>query len=372
MNYFTPTWHPTEAENYFKLYNDLNQNDDTILYDNNILYYDSTTSFIETPKIFYYKRTKNDNYDLQLNSVITNTDSDNPIFSPTLPATEGNFIINKIVSNSGSESPTIDLYCRGNIGKNKINVYPKVDYDVPTPSSVNISNPQFKLDDAIFPTNSNVGVLWSVSDNTVSFNPSYFISNGNTYTYQYEGDYISFTTNWNNETKSSTFRAPTTPLYFSPPNNLDNLSAIPTVYCNWQVNWGYVCTSYSDVCTSDGCSSYGTGYIPWSGTYNSGYYIRTGPGSNYPIAQFTIQNYNVTVIDESGDWYECEFTTTQGTQTGWVNKNGISGNNPNSGGGGCGNDYCNDDYCYNDFCINLCNNDGDCNNVYCGDYTDDY
>lgn len=104
---FTPIWHPTEAKNYFTLYNNVNKT-------NQIIYYDSTNAFINYPKTFYYERTNSDNNYL-LTKITTNTSSDNATFVANSTSTKGSFNINKIVPNSGATEPSIDLYCVGNI-----------------------------------------------------------------------------------------------------------------------------------------------------------------------------------------------------------------------------------------------------------------
>ena len=104
---FTPVWHPSAAGNCFTLYNNVNKT-------NNILYYDSTGAFISYPKVFTYNRTDSTN-NFKLTKVTTNSNSDNPTYSNTLPSTSGTFTINKIAPNSGNSAPSIDLYCSGEI-----------------------------------------------------------------------------------------------------------------------------------------------------------------------------------------------------------------------------------------------------------------
>lgn len=104
---FVPVWHPTEAKNYFTLYNNVNRT-------NQIVYYDTTNAFINYPKTFYYERT-NSNNNYLLTKITTNTNSDNATFGANSTSTKGNFNINKIAPNSGSSEPSIDLYCCGDI-----------------------------------------------------------------------------------------------------------------------------------------------------------------------------------------------------------------------------------------------------------------
>ena len=110
MKSFYPTWHPSIAQQYYKLYNDLNQ-------DGSVLYYDSSEQTINMPKVFTYSRI-NSTSNLILKSVVTNLASDNPTFNPALGSNgsiAGTFTIKKMVGDNANNSPTIDLYCGGKI-----------------------------------------------------------------------------------------------------------------------------------------------------------------------------------------------------------------------------------------------------------------
>lgn len=171
---FTPTWHPSSAQNDYRLYNDLNQT-------NNILYYDTTGSFINYPKVFTYKRIRN-NYNFKLSKVVTNNASDDPIFNPKLPATEGTFTINKIVADSGSVSPSIDLYFNGTIQLDES------EWDIDNHSYITIGNITFNPE--TFDTSSSTYSL----DKKVTIN--YDVYESFDEGYELSSFQIKFTMNW--------------------------------------------------------------------------------------------------------------------------------------------------------------------------------
>ena len=343
MDSTSPTYHPTFAKDYLQVYNNLNQNGTYIWYDT------ENPENISYPSDFTLKKTSNwtSALNLRLNSVTLNSSSS--LNSHTaFPTAEGGF--NATLKKEGSSAPTVDLYFRGNIAKSNISVNARYDYDVPTPSIASMGTPHFEFNSGgEFGTNQNVVVSWGRVSSNPTFSPATFTSGGSKYYYRYTGDKISFTTNWNNENKYSNIAAPSSSQYltFTKPN-IDSITNIPTVYCNWEIIWDYPCSCNTDCgCYSD-CGCYNdSGYIQWTATYNSSYYIRTGPGTNYDVASFTIQSNTVTVVGESGDWYHCQFITTTGTQYGWVNKAGISGSDPNQG---CNSDYCSCDGIYDPSC----------------------
>ena len=348
---FTPSWHPSIAKNYFNLSNNVNQS-------NNIIYYDTTTEFINYPKTFYYKRT-NSTYNFKLRNVTTNTSSGNPTYSPSLPASEGNFVIGTIVPDSGQTNPTIDLYFQGDIQKANIIVSARYDYDVPSPNVVSMGTPNFSFasNTGTFGSGQNVKVTWGRNSSNPTFSPSSFRSGGSVYYYRYTGDKISFTTNWNSEYKSSNLVAPSTPLEFTGPN-MNTFDNIPTVYCNWEVIWDYPCSCNTDCSGYGTCSGYGGGsYQPWTATHLSGYYgyIRSEPSFNATVVQIYPISEQVTVSSKNGDWYYVTFdSVSSGSEadSGWCHKDGISGTDPNTGGGGgcvCDSDTCSSD-CWDDIC----------------------
>lgn len=371
MESTSPVYHPSFAKNYINVTNNLNPNDSYVWYDS------QNPGNIMFPSIFTYKKTSswNSNLNLRLNSVSLNSASGSiSNTNPTLPAAEGSF--NATLQLQNSSAPSMNLYFIGNIQKNSIQIFPRYDYDVPTPSVVYMPSPNFNFysNTGIFPM-SKVKILWGRGSGNVSFSPSTFHSDetGGTYTYRYTGDKISFTTNWNTEYNDSNIVSPSSPIEFNGPSV--DVTTIPTVYCNWEVLWDYPCTCHIDCstfcnghCNTDGG---GGGYTEWSGTFIYGYYIRTAPSDTADVVSFSLTNYNVTVTGESGDWYYCAFNTPSGTQYGWVFKDGISGDNPNHGGG-CTADGCTDDGGCSTYCSHVCNHSCsmyDCDGyIYCSQY----
>ena len=374
MDSTEPIYHPSFAKNYLQVYNNLNQNGSYLWYDS------ENPENIAYPSDFTLKKTSswNSTLNLRLNSVVLNSNSS--LNSHTaFPTAEGSF--NATLRKQNGAAPTINLYFMGNIAKNNINVYPEVDYTPGGPSSVTISNPYFNLSPTTFPSTSNIIVSWGVSNTSVSFSPSTFFSNGNTYTYVYEGDSITFTNSWNNESRWSDKRSPSQSDYksFSPPSDLDSLTQIPTVYCNWQVNWGYICSSVCEHCNH--CSDYGgSTYQPWTATHLQGYYgyVRSEPSFNATVLTIYPISEQVTVTSKSGDWYYIIFDSVSSASTassGWCHKNGISGTDPNDSGGGCvcNSDTCSSDTggcsCYNHLCNHTCNENLCDDFIYCGGYS---
>lgn len=353
MDSTEPIYHPSFAKNYLQVYNNLNQNGSYLWYDS------ENPENIAYPSDFTLKKTSNwtSALNLRLNSVTLNSSSS--LNSHTaFPTAEGGF--NATLKKQGSSAPTVDLYFRGNIAKSNINVYPEVDYTPGGPSSVTISNPYFNISPTIFPNTSNIIVSWGVSNTSVSFSPSTFSSNGNTYTYVYEGDSITFTNNWNNESRWSDKRSPSQSDYksFSPPSDLDSLTQIPTVYCNWQVNWGYICSSVCEHC--DHCSNYGgSTYQSWDTRANYGYMIFDSNGV-YQGSTEADEPIRVSGRNET-QYYITKWYIEDGVQkeaSGWVSKAAVQGTDPNdSGGGGC---VCDSDTCLSD----------DCSDFYCPSFDD--
>ena len=357
---------------------------DHIIFNNNLsndgtyVAYDSNNSLLKFPTTFKYMKTTNynNNYGFKLSEVVFTGEVGTRTDFPTLPNVEGQITLSKFAATS-SGAPTVDLYFTGNIQKNSIQVFPHYDYDVPSPNKVYMPSPgyNFYSNTGIFPINK-VKLTWGRGSGNVTFSPSTFHSDetGGTYTYRYTGDKISFTTNWNSEYNDSNIVSPSTPIEFNGPNV--DVTVIPTVYCNWEVLWDYPCTCHIDCsvfcnghCNTDGG---GGGYTEWPGTFIYGYYIRTAPNNTAELVSFSPTNYDVTVTGESGDWYYCAFNTISGTQYGWVFKDGISGDNPNHGGG-CTTDECTDD-CYDDFyCSNHdCWDHNQCSGHVPGCYSDCY
>lgn len=204
---FTPTWHPPIAQNYFELYNDLNHT-------NNILYYDTTSSFINFPKVFTYNRI-NSSYGFQLYKVTTNTSSDNPTFNPSLPATQGTFTINKMVADSGNTSPSIDLYFKGIIQYD-------MSYDCDYPEGVGYNTYSASISPNTFPSDSTITVTYGYYDRFVL--P----------TYSYSGDRVVISCNWST-TKRTVYQASGSASLPAPTEALTiNKGIVPTVYIdNW-------------------------------------------------------------------------------------------------------------------------------------------
>lgn len=347
MESTSPVYHPSFAKNYINVTNNLNPDDTYVWYDS------QNPGSVMFPSVFTYKKTSswNGNLNLRLNSVSLNSASGSiNNTNPTLPAAEGSF--NATLQLQNSSAPSMDLYFIGNIQKNSIQVFPRYDYDVPTPTTVYMPTPSFSFysNTGVFPTNS-VQVLWSRGSGSVSFSPSTFHSDatGRTYTYRYIGDKISFTTNWNaNDYRDSNLTAPNEPLSLSGVST--DVSVIPTVYCNWEVIWDYPCTCDIDCgthcsghCGSDGG---GGGYTPWDTKANYGYVIRNSSGG---YVGSTEQDEPITVSGKSGDYYFITKWWNGTAYSGWVVKEAVQGTDPNSGGGGgCSTDGCSDD-CYDDF-----------------------
>lgn len=285
MNYFSPTWHPPEAKNYYNLYNDLNQTND-------ILYYDTTNAFINYPKIFTYKRLNNA-YNFQLYKVVTNENSDDPIYSSNLPSTEGTFTINKIAPDNGYSSPFIDLYFTGMI---QYEIYWDDDY----PEGVGYSDYGATLTPDIFPSNSTISVHYVYTGRYVEEN------------YEYSGDKVVISCNWST-TKRTMYTANGTATLPAPTEALTVAkNIIPIVYIE---NW--ISSDYNPPVTP---------YTPWygnvSGTGGDGLKVRDTPGGNW-IGSLS-EGDRVHVIGEDSGWYHIN-----SPQNGYVDSSYISGNNPN-------------------------------------------
>ena len=373
MDSTEPIYHPSFAKNYLQVYNNLNQNGSYLWYDS------ENPENIAYPSDFTLKKTSswNSTLNFRINSVVLNSNSS--LNSHTaFPTAEGKF--NATLKKQNGAAPTINLYFMGNIAKNNINVYPEVDYTPGGPSSVTISNPYFNISPTTFPNTSNIIVSWGVSNTSVSFSPSTFFSNGNTYTYVYEGDSITFTNSWNNESRWSDKRSPSQSDYksFSPPSDLDSLTQIPTVYCNWQVNWGYICSSVCEHCNHcDHCSNYGgSTYQSWDTKANYGYMIFDSNGV-YQGSTEADEPIRVSGRNET-QYYITKWYIEGGVQkeaSGWVNKAAVQGTDPNDSGGGCicNSDTCSSDSggcsCYNHLCNHTCNENLCDDFIYCGGYS---
>ena len=121
----SPIYHPSFAKNYINITNNLNPNDSYIWYDS------ESADNVVFPSVFTYKKKSswNSSLNLRLNSVALNSASGSiSNVTPALPSAEGKF--NATLQLQGTSAPTMDLYFMGNIIKNNINRYPKVDYDV--------------------------------------------------------------------------------------------------------------------------------------------------------------------------------------------------------------------------------------------------
>lgn len=290
MNYFSPAWHPPEAKNYYNLYNDLNQTND-------ILYYDTTNAFINYPKIFTYKRLNNA-YNFQLYKVVTNENSDDPVYSSNLPSTEGTFTINKIAPDNGYSSPSIDLYFTGII---QYEIYWDDDY----PEGVGYTDYGATLTPDIFPSNSTISVHYVYTGRYVEED------------YEYSGDKVVISCNWST-TKRTMYTANGTATLPAPTEALTvDKNIIPIVYIE---NW--ISSDY-----------HGGGYIEWDGISSSEHALYDDNNKYCSLFAGT----EVTVFEQSSDqyhiaweiWEEQDGYYDWWTHTGWVPKSWISGNNPN-------------------------------------------
>ena len=296
MSYFTPIWHPTDAKNDFTLFNNLNQT-------NNILYYDTTTTFIEYPKIFTFKRKDNDVYNLKLDKVVTNTNSNNPTYSQTMPATEGKFTINKIAPDDGSNAPSIDLYCSGKIIQD-IDYY--LSFGSSWPSALKeavdagYETQTFTISNDTFPKSGYIRVKWNHGKSWVE--PDYYDWNGSRYTFYIAGDYISVTTNWNNNRISTQNASGDNNDTIKCLNGYEgNNGAVPTIYCRWGIIMGFNRTDIPHE------YSKWTGYVVntyawYNGVWKDvGLVVRNSNGD--PVGSLWFGN-SVTVIDEDNGWYK--------------------------------------------------------------------
>jgi len=273
---FTPVWHPSIANDYFTLSNNLSGT-------NNILYYDSAAEFIEYPKVFKYNRI-NDNYNLKLNNVITNTASDNPTYSPSLPATTGTFTINKIAPDNGSTSPTIDLYCIGEIQK-------QVSYGCDYPGYVGYGSYYATITPNTFPNSGNISVHYEFSDRYIETS------------YIYYGDTVRISSSWTTKVETA-YQANGTINYPAPTQSLiDSSDQMPTIYV---YNW--VGTGYNGGSVEPG------GEFPWAGEANGHYNVWAEPRTNSiyvgEIGQ-DAEHENIIVYDkvsnEYGDYYQISY-----------------------------------------------------------------
>lgn len=311
---FAPVWHPTEAKNYFTLYNNVNRT-------NQIVYYDTTNAFINYPKTFYYERT-NSNNNYLLTKITTNTNSDNATFGANSTSTKGNFNINKIAPNSGSSEPSIDLYCSGNINVKEY-YYPTFGEGWPEElKNVVYANREgwdFTITNGYFPNSGNVNVAWSHSG-SYYVGPDSYEWSGSIYTFYIAGDYISVTTNWNNSrisTQNSNGSGTLPGCNAYEANNRE----IPEITCKWELIIGF---NRQDIPEPewDEVSTYG------SCTVKGGYRWRSEPSwSSDWIAPFTSDvsaTYSsiATRRDDGSKWYYC--TASDGYTSGYVNQEGIS------------------------------------------------
>lgn len=305
MSSFTPVWHPSEATNSFRLYNNIANEED---YDGS-LYYDTDSNYIDIPKIFNYKKIDNSNYTVA--KVLTNSASDDPIFNPSLPSTEGTFTINKLIADEEEPTPTIDIYCGGNI---KINRYYYPTFSGWPDELKNVVNAyrsgwNFNVNNAYFPSNENINVSWS-HNGSYSITPASYNYNGSKYTFYIAGDYISVTTNWNNNRISSQNASSSGTLPGC--NNYEgNNGAIPEITCRWELIMGF---NREDIPQQ---------YDEWTGrVINMGsdqLAIRSDPSipSNYydNIVGWLTSGQIVTVSGDNGGWYYIG--------SGWVSGNYI-------------------------------------------------
>ena len=280
---FSPTWHPSVAENYFNLYNNVNKT-------NNILYYDTTTTFINFPKKFTYNRI-NSNYDLKLYNVVTNTASDNPTFSPILPQTQGTFTINKIAPDSGAQSPTIDLYFQGTIKY-------EMSWDTDYPEGVYYGNYNATINPNTFPSTSTISINYAYTDRHVEED------------YQYSGDTVVISCNWST-TKRTLYTANGTSTLPAPTEALTiNRNIVPTIYIN---NW--VGSDYNPPSPSTYIDIDENWYIL---SYT---YIRETPGGTV-IDSIPSYSDNVKAhFDKrtsNNEWYHADWIN--GYRSGWVSE----------------------------------------------------
>ena len=301
MSWFYPSWHPFDAEDYFYLYNNVNKSD-------GILYYDTTGDLVNIPKTFYFERADS-TYDLQIDDVMTNPQSSVAII--TNDRINGNFKINSLKRVSSTKPPTIDIYVSGKIRKGTISKKVEKDNEVSSPNSVNF-DASYNINPTRFSDGEKIGIKWS--RDSATFSPEGFTDSGNNYyTYIDEGDSITFTNNWNNETVTGSNRNQDNYKYFTSGIDLDNLSEIPKISCTWTILWGYECTSYCDCdgndaeeCDTDTCEG-DEGHQEWTGVLTQGLHIRNAYCAQidktkdiYPQA-----GTEVTVYSEEGNYYYC-------------------------------------------------------------------
>lgn len=259
MRSFSPIWHPAYTNDYFILFNNVNKT-------NNILYYDSDNKFIEYPKIFTYERMSGD---FTIKKILTNEASDDPIFEPKLPSSNGIFTINKLIPDEGKGLPTIDIY----VG---VPFQIECSWNSDSPSNVGHSSYNASCNDTYPPTNNTIIVSWNFGD--------HFQKNG----WKYIGDRITITTGWGVEKQSNEANSSIT--ISSPPNSFTGEPTI-TVSC-------YVLSSYEE------------SYQPWDGIVKGvgelGLIVRSNPGGGAQVGSL-YDGDKVHVIGQQGQgdqaWY---------------------------------------------------------------------
>lgn len=301
MGSFIPQWHPSLAKDYFSLYNNINKKD-------GILYYDTTNKNISIPKTFYFNR-EDSTYNLQVDKVITNSNSSDATISSN--KTDGNFKINTLKPDKGQSLPTIDIYVSGNIRKGGISKKVKKDNEVTSPTSVSFEA-SYNINPTRFSDGEIVGVNWGRG--LATFDPPGFTDSGNNY-YEYleEGDYVVFKNNWNSDTIQGFNSNQNNYKYFANGIDLDNLNVIPRITCTWEILWGYECASYCECdgndeegCEGDSCEG-DEGHQEWTGVLTAGLVIRNAYCERIDVTKtiYPTAGTEVTVYSEAGGFYYC-------------------------------------------------------------------
>ena len=283
MDRISPIYHPTRAKDYINVTNNLNPNDTIVWYDS------ENPDNIAFPSVFTYKKTNSwySVLNLKLSKVVLNASSGNiSSISPTLPSSQGTF--NATLRKEGDNPPTMDLYFQGNI------LY-DWDYDSDYPEDVGYGSCDVELTPDYFPSSGNMTVKYGFRDRFV-----------NQY-YEYKGDKVTITNNWNNQ-KKELGQANGVVSFSTPSENLLGV-LIPKVYI---YNW----------VASD--------YIPPSSKYeeiDESYTIRSNTNirqepyggeiiDSIPAEAGDIPSCHFSLKTKDGAWYYADFIL--GYTSGWV------------------------------------------------------
>lgn len=335
----SPIYYPSEAKNHIIFSNNL-------FSDGTYANYDSYTT-VTLPTEFTYKKTSNysNSYNFTLKDVKFSGNIGTSTWSPTYGSNvaEGKITLSKFTAKSDGTKPTIELYFDCNVIKNNITFTPRFNgsgTSVDKPKSVTATGLSYSLSKKRFLSDSNITGSWETNSGTkkITFSPAGFTFGNIYYKYQYEGDAVTISNNWNNVTK---FSNESNGSFSFTPSDIKTLNKIPRVYCNWEILWGYVCSpdacddcDYCDDCYDCGgddcpdCDDGGGSGWPKNGTFTGGYNVWSSPGGGTYIGG-PQAGVSCQVWDEQAGYYEVTFETynSQGEWeefSGWIAKAGVN------------------------------------------------